>query len=117
MTSTLLLDLNKINELKEMLEDDFNELLILFKENSREHIDDLKVAHEENNVEDILKYAHSLKGASGSLGLQALFDLITDLEHLLRKDATANVNSKISDIELTYSKTLTELVDSGFLTI
>lgn len=115
MTSELLLDLKTINELKEMLEENFAELFIVFKDNSREHIDQLKTAHAENNIDDVFKYTHVLKGACGSLGLTGIYDFMVNLETCLRQDKNADVTSSMLELESLYSATLSALVDNGFL--
>ena len=117
MTSEVILDLNTINELKEMLEDSFAELFILFKENSRGYIDQLKKAHEENNVEDILKYAHVLKGSCGSLGLKAMYELLIKLETSLREDSNADISASVLELESLYLRTMSDLVANGYLEI
>ena len=114
MTSELL-DLNAINELKEMLEDDFLELFVVFKDNSRKNIDNLKTACEQYNIEDMFKYAHILKGSCGNLGLTCIFNLMSDLEEKLKKDDKANVNALMLELETIYVATISELVKNNFL--
>ena len=115
MTSESTLNLKTINELKEMLDDSFAELFILFKKNSRDYIDQLKKAHKENNVEDILKYAHTLKGSCGSLGLTAMYDFMTKLEESLREDNNSDVIASILEVESLYLRTMSDLVANGYL--
>lgn len=115
MTSELLLNLNTINELKDMLEENFTELFTVFKDNSREHIEQLKIAHAENNIDDVFKYTHILKGSCGSLGLTGIYDFMNDLETCLREDKNADVTSSMLELESLYSATLNALVDNGFL--
>ena len=114
MNSELLLDLKVINELTEILEDEFFELFILFKENSKLNIEQLKMAHEENSIDELRKYTHILKGSSGNLGLTGIYELMIDIEIRL-EDNNADVSSLIAELEPKYDATLKALIANNIL--
>jgi HPt (histidine-containing phosphotransfer) domain-containing protein len=114
MNSELLLDLKVINELTEILEDEFFELFILFKENSRLNIEQLKMAHKENSIDELRKYTHILKGSSGNLGLTGIYNLMIDIETRL-KDNNEDVSSLIAELEPMYDATLKALIANNIL--
>lgn len=53
-------------------EDEYAELVALFIETSRPQITELRAAAKDRDREGIRKIAHSLKGASGNLGLMEI---------------------------------------------
>ena len=66
----------KIKELAENLglkEDEYLEILELFIDIGMADIEKLSSAIEESNAEEAAQAAHSLKGASGNLGLMETF--------------------------------------------
>lgn len=115
MASELFLDLKTINELQEILEENFEELFVVFKENSRINIDKLSAAYDKNNAEDMLSYAHILKGSCGSLGLARLYDLMMNLEIAIEKNESAEINSLMDELELLYASTLNALIEHKLL--
>lgn len=115
MSTENLIDLNTINALKEMLEDSFDELFVVFKENSIINVENLKKAYEAENIQDMLSYAHVLKGSCGSLGLTALYKFMENLEVTLRTNENADVSSIMTELESIYSGTIAELIENGFI--
>ncbi|MCK9181432.1 MAG: Hpt domain-containing protein [Fibrobacteraceae bacterium] len=55
----------------------------------------LQIALKEENLQDIITYAHTLKGVSGNLGLTPLFELYSSIVNSGR----ANDLTKIKEIE------------------
>ncbi|MDY6852474.1 MAG: Hpt domain-containing protein [Thermodesulfobacteriota bacterium] len=64
----------------ELEEDEYLELLELFIETARADLEALEAAIEEGNADKAAKIAHTLKGASGSLGLMEFFEIVKDIE-------------------------------------
>lgn len=113
---TQLLDMNTINGLKEILEDEFYELYILFKTNGRSNIDKLIHASKENDLATIKQLTHSMKGSFGNLGLSALFENLINIENCLHEDSNTDLNSLISNVESLYHDTVQALIENGILT-
>ena len=79
-----------IKELAENLgleEDEYLEILELFLDTGMVDIDKLRSAIEEGNAEEAAQAAHSLKGASGSLGLMEIYDLAMKSEEEARNNS------------------------------
>ena len=79
-----------IKELAENLgleEDEYLEILELFLDTGMVDIDKLRSAIEEENAEEAAQAAHSLKGASGSLGLMEIYDLAMKSEEEARNNS------------------------------
>ncbi len=74
------IDLDVINELKEIMGDDFDELISIFISDGQTQIENLKLSIQSSNVEDTRRFAHTLKGSSANLGLNALSESCMTLE-------------------------------------
>ncbi len=61
-------------------EDEYLELINLFVEVGKTDLDKLQSAIDEENAEDVAKTAHSLKGASGNLGLMEFSQIAKEIE-------------------------------------
>ncbi|MFB2937694.1 response regulator [Aerosakkonemataceae cyanobacterium BLCC-F154] len=86
---------------------DDEELRTIFKSASEEHLQKLedgllhleKNPHEQTNLEELMREAHSLKGDAGMLGLKDISTLAHQLEHILGtvKRGEVELSSEISD--------------------
>ena len=79
-----------IKELAENLgleEDEYLELLELFLDTGMTDIEKLRSAIEEGNAEEAAQAAHSLKGASGNLGLMEIYDVALKSEEEARNNS------------------------------
>ena len=74
------LDTEILNSLKEVMEDDFVELLPAYFTSSKQILIDLTEAQVNQNFEIMLSNAHSLKSSSASLGAMHLSSLAEALE-------------------------------------
>ncbi len=64
-----------------------DELLVLFRESSAADLEQLQQAVAGNNPAGVVAAAHSIKGASASLGMQAIRQLTMAMEADGRKDS------------------------------
>lgn len=64
------------------------ELLVLFRDSSQNDYRDLCRAIEEGDLEGVKTAAHSIKGASASLGLEGISKLATVMEDEARKSSS-----------------------------
>ena len=71
-----------LEELKEVMEEDFPVLVSTYLEDSVVRLECLKDAITQSDSEAIRKEAHSLKGSSGNLGANLLADLCKRLEEM-----------------------------------
>lgn len=115
MSTEKIIDLDAINSLKEMLEDNFDGLFVVFQENSKTNVENLQTAYDADNKQDILSFAHILKGSCGSLGLTAMYNLMVSIETSLREDENADISAMISELGSVYQNTLASLIDNGII--
>jgi len=73
-------DLQALNVLRELLEDEFEQLLPSYLENIDEMLGKLPAAHERGELTEVERYAHSIKSASQNLGAWPLAELGKRLE-------------------------------------
>jgi histidine phosphotransfer protein HptB len=102
----LRMDFKKLSEKIGLEEDEYFELLELFLEISTSDIIRLENAVGTENADEAEKVAHSLKGASSSLGLTEIAEIAGLIENSAREksihDGTtlvANIKEKIKYIE------------------
>jgi histidine phosphotransfer protein HptB len=102
----LLMDFIKLSEKVGLEKDEYIELLELFLEVSNADIIKLENAVGTENADEAEKVAHSLKGASASLGLTEIAEIARLIEDRARKksirDGTtlvARIKEKIKNIE------------------
>ena len=93
-----------IEELKDLMGDDFGMLIETFISDSEQRIIDLNVAITANNATDLREIAHGLKGSSSNLGAEELASISYTLEsmglHAELDDAAGNYQKLIAE----YSK-------------
>lgn len=80
------INLEILNELKDIMEDDFDELISLFISDGQAQIDKLKNAIASSKTIDVRQIAHTLKGSSANIGM---FDLSESCQALEDKAADA----------------------------
>ncbi len=74
------------------------ELLLLFKDASAGDLEKLRQAVSEKNAPAVVEAAHSLKGASASLGFEAIRSLALEMEMDARKDSVACAMEKLEEM-------------------
>ena len=100
------IDLRKIEELKELVDDDdpdfFIELLEDYMNNSEENLKAIRYAIQAKDTITVVKTAHILKGASSNIGAVNMTELSKQLEHLGREEILEGAVELIDrlDVEL-----------------
>jgi len=82
-----------------------DELLVLFKDSSADDLRKLGLAAESGDVDGVVAAAHSLKGASASLGIEGIRLLAMEMETAAREGSVACAVEKQQEME----ELLTEL--------
>ncbi len=84
------IDLTTLNELKEIMGDDFSELVTVFISDTQTQLDDLFAAIETSDAPAIKRISHTIKGSSANLGIENLSAISKELE---LKAADNNIDS------------------------
>ena len=82
-----LLDAEIIAELREVMEEEFADLISTFLNDLPVQLDSLQVAIAQNAAPDLYRIAHKFKSSCGSLGAVQLAELIRRLEQAGRENA------------------------------
>ena len=90
------------NELADNLgleKEEYLELIELFIETGMSDINKLRFAVDEVNAENAADAAHSIKGASGNLGLTEIYELAKKVEKTCRDGMLDNVSESVQELE------------------
>ena len=79
--------------------DEFIELVELFLETGADDLSGLESAAADNDIQAVVERSHSIKGASGNLGLNDIFETAKDIEARARSNSLESIDSSISDIK------------------
>lgn len=110
-----MINIAQFYELKDLLEDDFIDLINTYMKDSTTRLQEMQDAFEINDNRKGFEAAHSLKGASSNLGASCLTELCYELQEACRankiKDSwslieqinaeTHQVNAKINELLVT----------------
>ena len=98
------LDLNTLNDLRDMLEEGLDELLQEYLADSPNQLMKLRAAVDSNDVPEIATVAHTLKGSSGNLGVSQLYQLCATLEQQARGGDVADPAAAFATIEAEFDR-------------
>jgi len=107
-----ILDLDTLNELKEIMEDEFDELIETFVLDGQEQINHLRTAIDAQIVADVRRIAHTLKGSSANLGAHLLSDACKVLEHNAADDRLGEADASFENIKNEYEAVKIALKES-----
>nr|WP_320012845.1 Hpt domain-containing protein [uncultured Desulfobulbus sp.] len=74
------------------------ELLILFKDSASADLEQLQQAINSEDTDGVVRAAHSLKGASASLGMEGIRDIAMAMESDARDGSVAVARQKIDEM-------------------
>jgi len=97
-------NLSVFEEMKELLEEDFNEILIEYQNEIPNYKSSMEKFFAENKLTDLMAKAHTLKSTSGNLGFEKVVLLSQQLEENLRNnnslcDYSSLVKECINELE------------------
>jgi histidine phosphotransfer protein HptB len=95
------LNLDMLNELKMLMEEDFQLLIDTYCEDGALKLEGLKEAVFANNAKEVSDFSHSLKGSSANVGAEILADLCYQMEAKGKKE-------DLSGAEALYAEIVTE---------
>ena len=78
------MDIARLAENLGLEAEDFSELFELYMQTTSTYLEDLKAALATGDAEEIHKKAHSIKGASGNLGFDELYNMATEIDDQAR---------------------------------
>ena len=96
--------------------DVMSEVLQIFLDETPKRIARLHEAWHQNAVEGVQRSAHSLKGSSGNIGADALFDVCRQIDERARTGALAEGNQLLAALDREYAavrRAITELLQNS----
>lgn len=103
------LDMQIVNELVEIMEDDIGMLFDTFIVDSESKIDELTLAKNTPEAEQIRRIAHSLKGSSKNVGASMLAQCCSTLEDSARENNLTHLESHIELIKSAFESTKSDI--------
>ena len=91
-----------IEELKELMEEDFPLLIETFLTDSDKRMLDLEAAISENNAIEIRELAHGFKGSSSNLGAEKLAEISFIIETMGREDDLSDIAQAYTQLNENY---------------
>ena len=85
------LDYNKLQEMKGIMGDVFGELIPAYIEQSDEMIDGMMSMLDQNDLQTLECYAHSMKSSSHNLGAKILSQFSMELEDMVRNNEDSDL--------------------------
>ncbi|MBW1768236.1 MAG: Hpt domain-containing protein [Deltaproteobacteria bacterium] len=80
-------------------EDEFLEMVELFLEVGSSDLNKLQSAIDEENVQEVIEAAHSIKGASGNMGFMEIFEVAKGVEVKAREDSLDGAAEAVKSIK------------------
>lgn len=109
MSDKIHLDKEALNELKDIMEDEFSTLIDTYLNDSYLRIDLLQKALLQQHSDDISKTAHSFKGSSINMGAIQLAELCRELEHIAKQGDLSPVKALLDKIDKEFEQVKSEI--------
>lgn len=102
-------DLEVLQELRDVMGDEFSALVQTFARDSQLRIEAIRVAVQQKDPDSIRRTAHSFKGSASNMGAPRLTRLCRALEELGRNGQSDGSASLLTQIEVEYRHVLQAL--------
>lgn len=99
----------QFEEMRDLLEEDFADLIQVYITDSEQRVVALRTAQQENDNTNGFEIAHALKGASANLGTTQLVDLSSQLQELCREHLISEQAELIEDISVALQRAKLEI--------
>ena len=106
------MDIKKLADNLGLDPEDYNELLELYIQTTSADIEELRTALSSNDAESAHDRAHSIKGASGNLGLNDLFVLAKEIDDRACNNSLEGLNDRLNDFNIKFERLITEFEES-----
>lgn len=98
------MDIKKLAENLELDLEDFNEIFELYMETTSSDLQELKAALQDGDAKRAHEKTHSIKGASGNLGLDELYELAKQIDDLARVNSLNGLEDLVRSFDERYKK-------------
>lgn len=104
----------KIEQLQNLLGDNFTQIACLFIDKTKDYLSQINVAIDQGNTPQLAQLAHSLKGSSGNIGANKLMDCALGMENLVRENELQQLQHSYREMVEVFEYTrqaMQELID------
>ena len=109
ISEQILIDKMTFNTLKEIMEEEFPELLASYKEDAPKLFTDIQNSARDADMDVLIRAAHTLKSSSSNLGAVALADISQKVETLGKNNKLAEARELITTLKTLVDKTIEAL--------
>ena len=106
------LDLNALQDLKDIMEAEYETLVNTFITDSERKLEEMGQVVEAGDPETLRKLAHSLKGSSSNVCALKLSELARELEAMGKEGETSGADYALAQLKLEFSQVARILNDS-----
>lgn len=103
------LDASAIKTLKDLMKDRFNFLIETFFSNTEKQLQNLQIAIDDNNTEEITSLTHALKGSCGSVGASGMHNMCRIYEERSRNSDLGDVKNWAKLLTVEFERYKTEI--------
>lgn len=97
-------DLESFEMLKDVMEDEFDELLTVYVKDSDQRLPTLHQALHESDATQLRELAHSFKGSSSNISAAPLAELCCQVEQAARDEQLHDLDVVLSQIDVEYAQ-------------
>jgi HPt (histidine-containing phosphotransfer) domain-containing protein len=102
------MEINKLAENIGLDVEEFNEIFEIYIESTNNDLEELIAAINSSDSEKAHEKSHSIKGASGNLGLDELFELAKEIDDQARNDSLNGLDKLVQDFKKKYKDLIEE---------
>ncbi len=99
----------QFEDMRDLLEEDFVDLIQVYLTDSRQRISTLRVAQQEQDNTNGFEIAHALKGASANLGATQVMTLSSQLQERCREQSISEQTDLIENIAVALQRAEQEI--------
>ena len=104
ISESQLLNTGKLDAMRELMGEDFVELIPAYQESLESLFNELDQGVESGDMQVTQRVAHSIKSASLNVGAEALAKMALDLERQAKDGQVDHAGEKAHDLKITYTK-------------
>ena len=106
---TTVIDYTILDEMRDLLEDEFDELVEEYKEDSQQMLEQLTRAVESSSLEQITTLCHTLSSSSAHMGFLQLAQVAKAIENMAREQSQQDYAELSTQLQQCYQQLLTQL--------
>jgi HPt (histidine-containing phosphotransfer) domain-containing protein len=99
-----LIDTSVLDELKSIMEDEFNDVLQVFLDESVNIMSEIHMAFEDES-ENLVDAVNALKSCSNNVGARVLADIAEDIKQSLLSEDIDNAKSRLGELQDAFTET------------